>query len=106
MWDLRYPKMSRYEQTLDTGTNVLLPSYDRETGLLFLAGKGDGNIRFFEHMNGDLHYLDDYSSGHPQRGSSFLRIYVNAGLLLLGRGLSNSLCEIETAQVQPTIQLL
>ncbi|CAN0593918.1 unnamed protein product, partial [Laminaria digitata] len=27
---------------------VILPFYDDESSLLFLAGKGDGNIRYYE----------------------------------------------------------
>ncbi|CAD7947178.1 unnamed protein product [Amoebophrya sp. A25] len=71
LWDIRYPGTPRHEQTLDTGTGALCPFYDRETGLLFLAGKGDGNIKFFEYVDGSLHYLDDYASNQPQRGLAF-----------------------------------
>ena len=30
------------------GAGVILPFYDEESSLLYLAGKGDGNIRYYE----------------------------------------------------------
>ncbi len=71
MWDLRHPKISQASGTLDSGTSPLTPFFDKETGLLFLAGKGDGNIRYFEYQDGSLHFLDEYASGVAQRGTYF-----------------------------------
>jgi len=34
--------------SVDNSAGVLAPFYDEDSDLLFLAGKGDGNIRFFE----------------------------------------------------------
>merc|ERR1712137_973560 len=36
------------QANIDTSSGILMPFYDNDTGLLFLAGKGDGNIRYFE----------------------------------------------------------
>merc|ERR1712100_81727 len=49
---------------IDTSSGILMPFYDNDTGLLFLAGKGDGNIRYFE-MDDEkpyIHYVSDYKS--------------------------------------------
>lgn len=32
----------------NTRAGVILPFYDEESSLLYLAGKGDGNIRYYE----------------------------------------------------------
>src|SRR5688572_16615500 len=32
----------------------------------------DGNIRYYEFENDELHYLSEYKSSEPQRGMSFL----------------------------------
>jgi len=34
--------------TVDNSAGVLAPFYDEDSDLIFLAGKGDGNVRFFE----------------------------------------------------------
>lgn len=57
---------------LDTSSGVVMPFYDNDTGMLYLAGKGDGNIRFYEYENNDLFYLSEYKSSEPQRGAGWL----------------------------------
>merc|ERR1712137_554135 len=55
---------------IDTSSGILMPFYDNDTGLLFLAGKGDGNIRYFEIDDEKpwIHYVSDYKSNTPQLG--------------------------------------
>jgi len=58
------------KQNIDTSSGILMPFYDNDTCLLFLAGKGDGNIRYYE-MDDDkpyIHYVSDYKSSTPQLG--------------------------------------
>ncbi|KAM3583442.1 Coronin-like protein crn1 [Umbelopsis sp. WA50703] len=57
---------------LDTSSGVLMPFYDQDTKMLYLAGKGDGNIRYFEYENDELFFLSAYQSPEPQRGMAFL----------------------------------
>jgi hypothetical protein len=47
-----------------------MPFYDDDTSLLFLAGKGDGNIRYYEldEEKPYIHYVSDYKSAVPQLG--------------------------------------
>ncbi|KAK6454286.1 uncharacterized protein RJT20DRAFT_57652 [Scheffersomyces xylosifermentans] len=53
---------------IDASSGVLIPIYDESTNMLFLAGKGDGNIRYYEYENDYLHELSQYASTDPQRG--------------------------------------
>jgi len=58
------------KQNIDTSSGVIMPFYDNDTGLLFLAGKGDGNIRYYE-MDDDkpyIHYVSDFKTSTPQLG--------------------------------------
>ncbi|KAL6066912.1 Coronin-7 [Balamuthia mandrillaris] len=49
LWDSRKGlSTSLSSNTLDSSTGVLVPIYDEDTQLLFLAGKGDGVVRCFE----------------------------------------------------------
>ncbi|KAH3899999.1 coronin SCDLUD_004316 [Saccharomycodes ludwigii] len=54
--------------TVDQSAGILMPFYDDSNKILYLAGKGDGNIRYFEFNNDELFELSEYSSTQPQRG--------------------------------------
>ncbi|CAB16873.1 actin binding WD repeat protein, coronin Crn1 [Schizosaccharomyces pombe] len=58
--------------TLDTGSGILMPFWDDGTKVIYLAGKGDGNIRYYEYENDVFHYLSEFKSVDPQRGIAFL----------------------------------
>lgn len=53
---------------------------------LYLAGKGDGNIRYYEIVDESpyIHYLNQFISGHPQKALGFMP----------KRGLNTAICEI------------
>lgn len=59
-------------EVLDSISGVCMPFWDDGTQMLYLAGKGDGNIRYFEYENDKLEFLSEYKSGDPQRGLAFL----------------------------------
>ncbi|KAG7089706.1 hypothetical protein E1B28_011361 [Marasmius oreades] len=73
LWDvvggLKIMKMT----SVDHSAGVLMPFWS-DNGILFLAGKGDGNIRYFEYLSESdtLAALDEYKSIEPQRGMCFL----------------------------------
>ncbi|CEH11683.1 Actin-binding protein Coronin, contains WD40 repeats [Ceraceosorus bombacis] len=56
---------------LDSSNGVIMPFWS-DNNICFLAGKGDGNIRYYELENDELHYLTEYKSTDPQRGMSFI----------------------------------
>uniref|UniRef100_A0A6I8PXE6 Coronin n=1 Tax=Xenopus tropicalis TaxID=8364 RepID=A0A6I8PXE6_XENTR len=73
-------------QEMDTSNGVLLPFYDSDSNVVYLCGKGDSSIRYFE-ITAEapfVHYLSTYSSKEPQRGMGFMP----------KRGLDVSKCEI------------
>ncbi|PTB64371.1 DUF1900-domain-containing protein [Trichoderma citrinoviride] len=57
---------------LDAISGVCMPFWDEGSNCLYLAGKGDGNIRYFEYENDKFEYLSEYKSVDPQRGIAFL----------------------------------
>ena len=57
---------------LDSISGVCMPFWDDGTQCLYLAGKGDGNIRYFEYENDKFEFLSQYQSSDPQRGVAFL----------------------------------
>ncbi|KAL5020000.1 hypothetical protein ScPMuIL_002892 [Solemya velum] len=70
IWDVRNMSESLRMVDVDISSGVLLPYYDSDTRIVFLAGKGDGNIRYFEVVEDApyCHYLNQYLSSYPQRG--------------------------------------
>ncbi|WVO21286.1 uncharacterized protein IAS62_002593 [Cryptococcus decagattii] len=59
-------------QSIDSSAGVLMPFYAEGNDILFLAGKGDGNIRYYEFEGDQLHFLNEYKTSDPQRGMTLL----------------------------------
>lgn len=73
-------------ENIDSSSGVLFPFYDHDTKMVYVAGKGDGNIRYYEIVNEPpyCHYLNQFLTGFPQRGLGFMP----------KRGLDVSRCEV------------
>ncbi|KAL4785381.1 hypothetical protein BJX76DRAFT_356101 [Aspergillus varians] len=73
LWDLRSPELPIDGfKTLDSISGVCMPFWDDGTNCLYLAGRGDGNIRYYELENDKFEYLSEYKSADPQRGIAFM----------------------------------
>lgn len=51
LWDPRKFSKPIHSHDIDQASGVMMPFYDEDSHLLYIAGKGDGNIRFFEIVN-------------------------------------------------------
>jgi len=71
---------------IDQSAGVVMPFWS-DNNILFLAGKGDGNVRYYEWESDSLHALAEHKSTDPQRGMCFLP----------RRALNVSECEIARA---------
>jgi len=54
---------------IDNSAGMIMPFYDEDSELLFLAGKGDGNIRYYEVEpdtpgKPEVHFVSQYSSNN------------------------------------------
>uniref|UniRef100_A0A3Q0RG13 Coronin n=1 Tax=Amphilophus citrinellus TaxID=61819 RepID=A0A3Q0RG13_AMPCI len=84
LWDPQYflDDLSEplYEEDLDGSAGVLFPFYDPDTHMLYLAGKGDGNIRYYELSTEKpyISYLTEYRSLLPQKGLVLVKQTPNA----------------------------
>ena len=75
IWDSRNLAEPLKSENLDTSSGVLMPFFDNDTKVLYLAGKGDGNIRYYEIVDDDpsqFYSLSEYKSSEPQRGMAFV----------------------------------
>ncbi|XP_071443505.1 coronin-1A-like isoform X1 [Hetaerina americana] len=70
VWDQDHLETPLSMETIDSSSGVLFPYYDHDTKIIFLAGKGDGNVRYYEVVDRApwVHYLNQFPSGSPQRG--------------------------------------
>ncbi|GMK54204.1 hypothetical protein CspeluHIS016_0107900 [Cutaneotrichosporon spelunceum] len=59
-------------ESLDSSAGIIIPYFADGNDVLFLAGKGDGNIRYFEFEGDHFHFLNEYKTSDPQRGIGFL----------------------------------
>ena len=70
IWDTKNFNEPLKQITLDSSAGVIMPFYDPDTKLIYLAGKGDGNIRYYEwdQAESNCFALSQYTSSEPQRG--------------------------------------
>jgi len=71
IWDARNLGNKLTANTcVDSASGLLMPFYDEDTKVLFLGGKGDGNIRYYEIVDDatGIYYLTEFKSATPQRG--------------------------------------
>ncbi|CAN8220031.1 unnamed protein product [Coccothraustes coccothraustes] len=86
LWDQNDLSVPLLEEDLDGSSGLLFPVYDSDTRMLYVVGKGDGNIRYYE-INPEkpyLNYLTEYHSHLPQKGIG----------MMPKRGLDVASCEI------------
>ncbi|KAM7009114.1 coronin-2A isoform 1-T1 [Tautogolabrus adspersus] len=86
LWDQDDLSVPLIQENLDGSSGVLFPFYDPDTHMLYIAGKGDGNIRYYEISSEKpyIHYLTEYRSNLPQKGLG----------VMPKRGLNVSSCEV------------
>jgi len=74
LWDPRTMDKPLHTENIDTAAGILMPFYDNDTSVLFLAGKGDGNIRYYELVDDApyIYFLSEYKSATPQRGMGWV----------------------------------
>lgn len=72
LWDPRSPTHPLLMDTLDSSSGVGMPFWDDGCHMLYLAGKGDGNIKYFEFENDKFEPLSEYRASDAQRGLAFM----------------------------------
>lgn len=68
VWDENDLSKPLYIDTIDSSSGIVFPFYDPDTNMVYLAGKGDGNIRYYEVTEEApyVHFLNQFLSGNPQ----------------------------------------
>ncbi|KAM3611640.1 uncharacterized protein V6R79_021929 [Siganus canaliculatus] len=86
LWNVQNIEEPMSVTEMDTSNGVLLPFYDPDSNVVYLCGKGDSSIRYFEITDESpyVHYLNTFSTKEPQRGMGYMA----------KRGLDVNKCEI------------
>ncbi|XP_061664156.1 coronin-2B-like [Syngnathoides biaculeatus] len=86
LWDPDDLSEPLHEEDLDGSAGVLFPFFDPDTDMLYLAGKGDGNIRYYELSSEKpyISFLTEFKSPLPHKGLA----------VMPKRGLDVNICEI------------
>uniref|UniRef100_A0A8I3N3A1 Coronin n=1 Tax=Canis lupus familiaris TaxID=9615 RepID=A0A8I3N3A1_CANLF len=95
LWDPENLEEPMALQELDSSNGALLPFYDPDTSVVYVCGKGDSSIRYFEITDEPpyIHFLNTFTSKEPQRGMGSMP----------KRGLEVSKCEIARRTSSRTI---
>mmetsp|Transcript_4962 Transcript_4962/g.15002 ORF Transcript_4962/g.15002 Transcript_4962/m.15002 type:complete len:447 (-) Transcript_4962:120-1460(-) len=74
IWDSKALAKPLTKIDIDQAAGVILPFFDHDTKVLYLCGKGDGNIRYYESVEGKpfIFPLSEYRSTAAAKGACFL----------------------------------
>ncbi|XP_049542318.1 coronin-1C-like isoform X2 [Anopheles darlingi] len=86
VWDQHDLRKALTQEVIDSSSGIVTPYYDYDTRMVYLAGKGDGNIRYYEVVDElpYVYYLNQFLSGQPQKALGFMP----------KRGLNVNQCEV------------
>ncbi|XP_040217066.1 LOW QUALITY PROTEIN: coronin-2A [Rana temporaria] len=86
LWDQDDLSVPLHQEDMDGSSGLLFPFFDNDTNMVYLVGKGEGNIRYYEILPQKpyFQYLNEYRSNLPQKGIGTLP----------KRGLDVSTCEV------------
>ncbi|ESN90362.1 hypothetical protein HELRODRAFT_71055 [Helobdella robusta] len=86
LWDSRNLSKALRMEEVDAACGFIYPHYDPDLNIIYLAGKGDGNIRYVEIIDEPpyIYFLNQFQSSIPQRGLG----------MMPKRGLDMKRCEI------------
>ncbi|EAN91075.1 putative coronin [Trypanosoma cruzi] len=68
LWDARDMASPVHTEDIDQFSSLILPFFDEDTNILYIGGKGDGIIRFFELVDGRLVPCSSYDSVEAHKG--------------------------------------
>lgn len=75
VWDLRDLSQPLIMKRLDDYAGIPIPFYDEDSKVVFVAGKGESAVSFFQFSTDSPNYLDylhAYKGKEPQKGFSFM----------------------------------
>ena len=99
IWDPRNTSQELKKMDVDQAAGVIMPFFDPDTNLLYLAGKGDGNVRFYE-IQGDTPYCFPLSEQRSAVSAKGMAWVPKRGLNVMGCETAR-LLKLTTNSVEP-----
>jgi hypothetical protein len=77
-WDPRKLEKPLVESIIDVQSGLVMPFFDEDTSILYLAGKGDTSIRYYELENESpyVHSIESFRATKPQIGMAMVPKYM------------------------------
>jgi len=72
LWDPKDMSKPIVQQSIDNASGMIMPFYDEDSSVMFLAGKGDGNVRYYEVAEDQIFYLSEFKSSSSQNGMGYM----------------------------------
>lgn len=74
LFDIRNMAKAAHSEDLDQSAGVMIPWYDHDTSMFYIAGKGDSTIKYFEIVGGSpyMHFLSAFADNKSHKGLCFL----------------------------------
>ena len=75
IWDPRALDKPLHSENIDTASGAIIPFYDEDTSILYLSGKGDGNVRYYEILPTTKPYqypITSFKSNVPSKGCAWV----------------------------------
>jgi coronin-1B/1C/6 len=99
IWDPRKTDKELKKVDIDQAAGVIMPFFDDDTNVLYLAGKGDGNVRFYE-IQGETPYCFPLSEQRSAVSAKGMAWVPKRGLNILGCETAR-LLKLTTNSVEP-----
>jgi len=71
LYDMRNFTESVQNVEIDQQSGVMTPNFDADTGLIFVPGRGEGNIKYYDFSSGTIKVASEYKSSIPQKNVSW-----------------------------------
>ena len=68
LWDIKNLSAPIHTEKIDTASGAFVPLFDQDTNVLYLCGKGDGKLGYFEVSPPEVHTLSEFRSTTPGKG--------------------------------------
>ena len=72
LYDMRNFSDAIQKVPVDSQPGIMTPYFDSDTGIIYLPGRGEGNIKFFDFSNSTIKFASEYRGTTTQKGLAML----------------------------------
>lgn len=97
LWDERKLDSCLAKTEIDSSAGNLLVHYDPDNSIVYLAGRGDSSVKYYEVADGQFHKLSYFSSGSGTKGICWApKVTLNASKCEIAKALRITGRDVET----------